>query len=343
MELARLGRLSFFQGIPSWALIRLAEAATEEELPAPAGCEEPSRLARVPATAFEEVFERDPALAYQILQRVATSVANRLEQTRERLCPPPSSHRWRGQAMSAETLELLAGSPFFEGFDPQDLAELAGHARMIAFQAAERVFAEAEPATALFLLVSGAVELSFATQADQEGPGLAGRTITHVGHPIGGSALVGQPLGGPRWVRGGAARPGPSWSACVAKERDRNPAQRDLPAAQAPLLPPAPAHDRRRLPHPGPAPAPRRPGRAQPRRALRGRPGAGAPGAPPVPAAPGDLSGGRRRAFDDGPGRGPAAQHARVPPAVCWHPPPDRRIRAAAGTAWPHRHHEPPG
>src|SRR6266498_1138272 len=190
MELARLGRLSFFQGIPSWALIRLAEAATEEELPAPAGCEEPSRLARVPATAFEEVFERDPALAYQILQRVATSVANRLEQTRERLCPPPSSHRWRGQAMSAETLELLAGSPFFEGFDPQDLAELAGHARMIAFQAAERVFAEAEPATALFLLVSGAVELSFAPQADQEGPGLAVQTITHVGHPIGWSSMV---------------------------------------------------------------------------------------------------------------------------------------------------------
>jgi CRP-like cAMP-binding protein len=154
MELGRLGRLSFFQGIPSWALVRLAEAATEEELPAGrlvlrqsdrAGavhfllegsvqvlirvgeedllvgvlrrpgelvgwsafrppyrytasvrCEEPSRLARVPATAFEEVFERDPALAYQILQRVATSVANRLEQTRERLDPPPSSHPWEG-------------------------------------------------------------------------------------------------------------------------------------------------------------------------------------------------------------------------------------------------------
>jgi CRP-like cAMP-binding protein len=146
MELARLGRLSFFQGIPRWALVRLAEAATEEELPAGrlvlcqsdraravhfllAGsvqilirvgeedllvgvlrrpgelvgwsafrapyrytasvrCEEPSRLARVPAAAFEEVFERDPALAYQILQRVATSVADRLEHARELLRPP---------------------------------------------------------------------------------------------------------------------------------------------------------------------------------------------------------------------------------------------------------------
>jgi CRP-like cAMP-binding protein len=147
MELACLGRLPFFQGMPAWALVRLAEAAAEEELPAGrlvlrqsdrargvyfllAGsvqilirvgeedllvavlrrpgelvgwsafrppyrytasvhCEEPSRLARVPAAVFEELFERDPALAYQTLQRVAASVADRLEHTRERLCSPP--------------------------------------------------------------------------------------------------------------------------------------------------------------------------------------------------------------------------------------------------------------
>jgi CRP-like cAMP-binding protein len=146
MELARLGRLSFFQGMPRWALVGLAEAAAEEEVPAGgvvvrqsdraravhfllAGsvqilirvgeedllvgvlrrpgelvgwsafrapyrytasvrCEEPSRLVRVPAAVFEELFERDPTLAYQTLQRVAASVANRLEHTRERLWPP---------------------------------------------------------------------------------------------------------------------------------------------------------------------------------------------------------------------------------------------------------------
>jgi CRP-like cAMP-binding protein/1-acyl-sn-glycerol-3-phosphate acyltransferase len=92
--------------------------------------------------------------------------------------------------VSAETLELLAGSPFFEGFDPRDLAELAGHARMVAFGAGERVFAEGEPATALFLLVSGAVELSFSGQASQKGPGVAVQTVTYAGHPIGWSAMV---------------------------------------------------------------------------------------------------------------------------------------------------------
>jgi CRP-like cAMP-binding protein/1-acyl-sn-glycerol-3-phosphate acyltransferase len=251
MELARLGRLAFLQGMPRWALVRLADAATEEELPAGrlvlrqsdraravyfllAGsvqilirvaeedllvgvlrrpgelvgwsafrapyrytasvrCEQPSRLVRVPAAVFEELFERDPALAYQTLQRVAAGVADRLEHTRERLCPPPQagpSGRGIGQAMSAETLELLAGSPFFEGFDPRDLAELASHARVVAFRATERVFAEAEPATALFLLVSGAVELSFATRVDKERPRLVVQTLTHAGQPIGWSAMV---------------------------------------------------------------------------------------------------------------------------------------------------------
>jgi CRP-like cAMP-binding protein len=154
MELARLARLSFFQGMPWWALVRLAEAAAEEQLPAGgmllrqsdraravhfllAGsvqillrvgeedllvavlrrpgellgwsafrapyrytasvrCEEPSRLVRVPAAVFQELFERDPALAYQTLQRVAASVANRLEHARQRLCLPP------GQALPEE-------------------------------------------------------------------------------------------------------------------------------------------------------------------------------------------------------------------------------------------------
>jgi 1-acyl-sn-glycerol-3-phosphate acyltransferase len=84
--------------------------------------------------------------------------------------------------VTAETLELLADSPFFEGFDPQDLAELASHARMVAFAAGSRVFAQGEPATALFLLASGAVELSFGAQAGQNSPGVAVQTLTHAGH-----------------------------------------------------------------------------------------------------------------------------------------------------------------
>jgi CRP-like cAMP-binding protein/1-acyl-sn-glycerol-3-phosphate acyltransferase len=92
--------------------------------------------------------------------------------------------------VSAEAAELLAGSPFFEEFDPGDLAELASCARMVACEAGERIFAEGEPATALFLLTSGAVELAFGGQADQDSRGVAVQTVTSVGHPIGWSAMV---------------------------------------------------------------------------------------------------------------------------------------------------------
>jgi CRP-like cAMP-binding protein len=146
MELARLGRLPFFQGMPGWALVRIAGAATEE-LPsgrrvlrqsdraravhflvngsvqilirvgeqdllvgvlrcpgelvgwsafrapyrytASVRCEERSRLVRVPAAVLEELFDRDPALAYQTLPRVVATVADRLEHMRELLCPQP--------------------------------------------------------------------------------------------------------------------------------------------------------------------------------------------------------------------------------------------------------------
>jgi CRP-like cAMP-binding protein len=145
MDLARLTRVWSFQSMPQWALVRLAEAATEEQRPAggmvlhqsdrawvihflvtgsvqillwvgdedllvavlrrpgellglsafrapyryttSVRCEKPSRLVRIPAAAFEELFERDPAFGYDVLQRVAVCVADRLEHARAWLRP----------------------------------------------------------------------------------------------------------------------------------------------------------------------------------------------------------------------------------------------------------------
>ncbi len=42
-------------------------------------CEEASELIRLPRATFEEIFEEDPYLGYQILKRVATAVDHRLE------------------------------------------------------------------------------------------------------------------------------------------------------------------------------------------------------------------------------------------------------------------------
>jgi CRP-like cAMP-binding protein len=88
----------------------------------------------------------------------------------------------------AEALEQLFGSPFFEGFDPRDLAELARVATVVAFETHERVFLQNDPATCLFLLVSGAVELRVGRAVG--GPDLAVQTVTHQGYPLGWSVMV---------------------------------------------------------------------------------------------------------------------------------------------------------
>jgi CRP-like cAMP-binding protein len=48
-------------------------------------CEEDSALIRVPGAAFGEIFQRDPALGYEILKRVAFSLAERFEGARATL------------------------------------------------------------------------------------------------------------------------------------------------------------------------------------------------------------------------------------------------------------------
>ena len=87
-----------------------------------------------------------------------------------------------------EALEHLLGSPFLEGFDLRDLAELAPRATVVSFEESERVFTQGNPATCLYLLITGAVELS--VEGKGGGPAMVVQTVTHEGHPIGWSAMV---------------------------------------------------------------------------------------------------------------------------------------------------------
>jgi CRP-like cAMP-binding protein/1-acyl-sn-glycerol-3-phosphate acyltransferase len=88
----------------------------------------------------------------------------------------------------AEALGQLLGSSFFEGFDPRDLAALARRASVVPFDTHERVFLQGDPATSLFLLVSGSVELRVGRPVG--GPALAVQTVTHQGYPLGWSVMV---------------------------------------------------------------------------------------------------------------------------------------------------------
>jgi CRP-like cAMP-binding protein len=87
-----------------------------------------------------------------------------------------------------EALGQLLGSPFFEGSAPRDLADLARGAAVVPFDRHERVFLQGDPATSLFLLVDGSVELRVGRPLG--GPTLVTQTVGHAGYPLGWSALV---------------------------------------------------------------------------------------------------------------------------------------------------------
>jgi CRP-like cAMP-binding protein len=52
-------------------------------------CEGLCQLVRIPAAVFDELLRGDPALAFVVLQRVAVSLARRLEHARDLLHAPP--------------------------------------------------------------------------------------------------------------------------------------------------------------------------------------------------------------------------------------------------------------
>ena len=172
-------------------------------------CVETCRLLVVAADVFEDLFRRDPALGYQMLRRVAVSVANRFEDARDLLLTPPRrgqatddvqpigselGNRW---AMTGTVLETLAASPFYDGVPSADLAFVAAHSSCLTLDAGDRIFLQGKPARTFYLLASGSVQLSFGAPVSVGAPTVGGelaggplQTISHAGYPIGWSALV---------------------------------------------------------------------------------------------------------------------------------------------------------
>lgn len=105
-----------------------------------------------------------------------------------------------------ERLAVLQGSLFFEGFDPDDLQALARLARPVTVAAGEQIVGQGEPATALYVLSNGTVELSsrlvgsvrVGDGADGDAPdrsGTDGRALGREGSTIRPVAAPGYPLG----------------------------------------------------------------------------------------------------------------------------------------------------
>lgn len=88
-----VGATQEFGALLGWSVFRPPYRFT-----ASVRCEEPCRLIEIPRDTFEKVFEKDPSLGYEILKRVARTVANRLEQTRDLLVMSPDEIRPEGES-----------------------------------------------------------------------------------------------------------------------------------------------------------------------------------------------------------------------------------------------------
>jgi len=170
-----------------------------------------SHLLRIPRSAFEDIFSSHPHAGYEMLKRVNTAVANRLEQARDQLLKAsrasthtPIAHPEEGPAEAAaipdeiigEPLALLQHSSFFHPFEQAYLEDLAQAVSIKTYTAGTNIFRERNTAHHLYLLVQGKVILTINTFVEaNESPNtkeasLPIHTITQVGHLIGWSALV---------------------------------------------------------------------------------------------------------------------------------------------------------
>ena len=84
--------------------------------------------------------------------------------------------------MSRAAERDLAGAPFFAHFPPEEIAQLAAWATSVRYEGGAQIVAEGEPATRLWVLVSGAVDLSHGTSTVH--------TVSHPGSVLGWSCLV---------------------------------------------------------------------------------------------------------------------------------------------------------
>jgi CRP-like cAMP-binding protein/1-acyl-sn-glycerol-3-phosphate acyltransferase len=92
--------------------------------------------------------------------------------------------------MSRRAQQILENSPFFEGFVPHDIAQLAAFATFVNFEAGQEIFAEDELAVWFYVLVSGSVDLSFGGPSTADAKVTVVQTVSHSGYPLGWSSMV---------------------------------------------------------------------------------------------------------------------------------------------------------
>jgi CRP-like cAMP-binding protein len=166
----------------------------------------PCRVLEIPRSDFEEVLAADSGIALEILRGVASAVAARVEQTRQRLIATganlprasltsgrvweffhPDAEQYRE---SASRLHVLEDSVFFEDFDAEHLAILADHAAVVSVPAESAILEEGRAADHMYVLAGGAVRLTTNVHADGEPSEVPVQLVSQPGEVFGWSAMI---------------------------------------------------------------------------------------------------------------------------------------------------------
>ena len=171
-----------------------------------ARCEGPCRLLRIPHHVIDELMANEHGSAMMLLQRVAESLAARLESERSRLLAMPESNTatpeplpspisdadmmWHADELGSRDVmvDFLAHSSLFEDLDSALLSWIADQAFVQTCAAKEYLFTQGSIADQLYLLIDGRIGFAYHDTGDNHDVFL--RVIEGSGEPIGWSALV---------------------------------------------------------------------------------------------------------------------------------------------------------
>lgn len=142
-------------------------------------CEQPCNVLRWECESLQALFKQYPHLGYSFLNLVLETGVDMLAQTRNLLATSAKAYAPPWQSLESgdhaplrlgahAVMPWLQRSAFFEGFDEEDLAYLAGNATLTQYRSGEQIATGTGSTDGLYMLVNGAVALYFSPPIDEQ-------------------------------------------------------------------------------------------------------------------------------------------------------------------------------
>lgn len=166
--------------------------------------EQTCQFLRIPREAFQAEVRKDAALGYELLCRVAASLAERLDRAAVgvvRRAPTDREPLLNDHVIESprhdldSSFQVLQSSAFFDELDPVYVKALANHAERMELLAGQTLMRSGEAADRLYILISGRIDIEYhpdflTAGQERDKKGVLLITISEPGRILGWSALT---------------------------------------------------------------------------------------------------------------------------------------------------------